>query len=193
MYNSETPTQKQVDFQMEMRKVWEDHIIWTRVVIMSFIAGLPDTNLAVQRLLQNQVDIGEAVKPFYGNTAGNKLTTLLKEHITGAYNVLVAAKAGDKVKLGSTNKSWYSNAEEIAVFLASANPKNWPVAEMKTHMKEHLDVTLAEAVARLQGKWAEDIAAYDKVHVQILDMADMLSSGIIAQFPEKFNPVNLVG
>ena len=107
--------------------------------------------------------------------------------------MLAAAKAGDKVKLESASKAWYVNADEIAGFLASANPKNWPAAEMRTHMKEHLDLTLAEAVARLQGKWAEDIAAYDKVHLQILDMADMLSGGIIAQFPEKFNPTNLVG
>jgi hypothetical protein len=193
MYTSETPTNKQVDFQMEMRKLWEDHIIWTRVVIMSYAAGLADTGLAVQRLMQNQVDIGEAIKPYYGNQGGNKLTALLKEHITGAYNVLAAAKAGDKSKTETSKKAWYANANEIADFLSSANPKNWRAAEMKVHMKEHLDLTLAEAVARLQGKWAEDIAAYDKVHLQILDMADELSEGIIEQFPGKFNPTNLVG
>ena len=179
-------TQKQVDFRMAMRKLWEDHIVWTRVVIMSVAAGLPDTSVAVQRLLQNQVDIGDAIKSFYGNAAGDKLTDLLKEHITGAYDVLIAAKAGDKAKLDAANKAWYANADEIATFLGGANPKNWPVTQMKAHMKDHLDFTLVEAVARLQGKWAEDVAAYDKVHMQILGMADMLSDGIIKQFPNNF-------
>ena len=54
-------------------------------------------------------------------------------------------------------------------------------------MREHLDITLEEAVARLQGNHAADIAAYDELHVQILHMADMLSDGIVRQFPNAFN------
>jgi len=177
---------KDAAFRAAMRKLWEDHIVWTRQVIVSALAGLPDLNFAVDRLMQNQVDIGNAVKPFYGDAGGEKLTTLLKEHISGAYEVLVAAKAGDNAKLDAANKAWYKNADDIAVFLAGANPENWPADQMKAHMKDHLDLTEAEAVARLQRKWADDVATFEKVHQQILGMADMLSSGIIAQFPKKF-------
>jgi hypothetical protein len=173
-------------FRLAMRKLWEDHIIWTRQVIVSAVAGLPDLSFAVDRLMQNQVDIGNAVKPFYGDPAGDKLIALLKEHISGAYQVLTAAKAGDNAKLNTENKAWYKNADDIAAFLAGANPANWPLDAMKMHMKEHLDLTLAEAVARLGMKWTDDIMAYEKVHAQILGMADMLSSGIIDQFPKKF-------
>ena len=179
-------TEKRTGFQAAMRKLWEDHIIWTRQVIVSAVAGLPDLNFAIDRLMQNQTDIGNAVKPFYGEAGGKKLTALLKEHISGAYEVLVAAKAGDNSKLDAASKAWYQNADDIAMFLAGANPQYWPAGEMKAHMKEHLDLTLAEAVARLQGKWADDIATFEKVHAQILGMADMLASGIIGQFPKKF-------
>ena len=177
---------KEDAFRMAMRKLWEDHITWTRLVIVSAAASLPDLTFAVDRLMKNQEDIGNAIKPFYGDAAGDKLIALLKEHISGAYAVLNAAKAGDNAKLAVENKAWYKNADDIAVFLGGANPENWPVDQMKAHMKEHLDLTLAEAVARLQAKWAEDVAAYEKVHMQILNMADMLSNGIIAQFPKKF-------
>jgi hypothetical protein len=136
--------------------------------------------------MQNQVDIGNAVKPFYGDAAGDKIIALLKEHISRAYEVVGAVKAGDTAKVDAANKAWDRNADDIAMFLSEANPQPWPADQMKTHMKDHLDLTKAEAVAGLQAKWSEDIATFDKVHVQILNMADMLSSGIIVQSPKKF-------
>ena len=170
-----------------MRKLWEDHITWTRVFIISAAGDLPDKATATDRLLQNQVDIGNAIKPYYGDAAGNKLTSLLKEHITTAAEVVAAAKANDSAKLADANKRWFANGDQIADFLSSANPKNWPQGEMRSMMHEHLDLTTKEAVARLHGDWSGDIAAYDAVHQQILKMADGLSMGIINQFPTKFD------
>jgi len=169
-----------------MRKLWEDHITWTRVFIISVAGDLPDKATATDRLLQNQVDIGNAIKPYYGDAAGNKLTTLLKEHITAA-EIVGAAKAGDQAKQDDATKRWYANADQIADFLSGANPKNWPQAEMRSMMHDHLDLTTKEVVARLHGDWAGDIKAYDDVHQQILHMADGLSTGIINQFPKKFD------
>ena len=175
-------------FQDDMRKLWEDHVTWTRLYIVSAVAALPDKAATAERLLQNQTDIGNAVKGFYGDAAGTKLTALLKDHIVIATQLIDAAKAGDNAKKDDAGKRWHANADEIAVFLSGANPKNWPAAEMKAHMKDHLDLTTTEVVAQLQADWKGSIAAYDKVHGQILKMADMLSSGIVAQFPEKFGP-----
>jgi hypothetical protein len=169
----------------DMRKLWEDHITWTRIYIISVGAGLGDKDTAAQRLLQNQVDIGNAIKPFYGDEAGNKLTALLKEHILGAADLLAAAKANDQAKVATQKARWYKNADDIAVFLSGANPKNWPAATMKSEMKMHLDVTLQEALDRFAGKWAEDVKDYDRVHEHILGLADTLTSGIAAQFPDK--------
>jgi hypothetical protein len=179
-------TAKGAAFQDAMRKLWEDHITWTRVFIISAAADLPDKAAATDRLLQNQVDIGNAIKPYYGDAAGNQLTSLLKEHITTAAEIVTAAKTKDKAKQDDATKRWFTNADQIADFLSKANPKNWEQAEMRKMMREHLNLTTEEVVARLQGNWAGDIAAYDKVHEQILHMADMLSQGIMNQFPDKF-------
>ena len=170
-----------------IRKLWEDHITWTRVFIISAVGDLPDKATATDRLLQNQVDIGNAIKPYYGDAAGDKLTTLLKEHITTAAEIVAAAKAGDKAKQDDATKRWFANADQIADFLSGANPKNWPQAEMSSMMHDHLNLTTKEVVARLHGDWAGDIKAYDDVHQQILHMADGLSTGIINQFPKKFD------
>jgi hypothetical protein len=177
---------KQLAFHDSMRKLWEDHITWTRLFIVSFAAGLPDTDTTAQRLLQNQTDLGNAIKPFYGDAAGRQLTSLLRDHILIAADLLTAAKAGDSAGVADANTRWYANADEIATFLHRANPDEWPLDEMKLMMREHLDLTLAEAVARLHGDWPADIAAYEQVHQEILQMADMLSAGIIQQFPKKF-------
>ena len=192
--NEALPQVKKIDplvFQQAVRKLWEDHVTWTRVYIIAALAGLPEADTAAGRLLQNQTDIGNAIKPFYGEQAGDQLTALLRDHILTAAELLAAAKAGDTAKFQDASARWYANADEIAAFLSSANPDNWPLADMQAMMKDHLDLTLQEATARLNGDWAADVAAYDRVHDEILHMADMLAAGIINQFPKNFGKLKV--
>ena len=174
-------------FRSDMRKLWEDHITWTRLAIISLTTGSPDTQATVGRLLRNQTDIGNAIKPFYGKAAGTALTGLLRQHILIAADVIAAAKAGDQAKLADAQARWEANADQIATFLSRANPHAWKLGEMKAMMREHLKLTTNEAVARLTGNWSADVAAYDAVHRQALHMADMLSTGIVQQFPRRFH------
>ena len=173
------------ELRTNMRKLWEDHITWTRNVICCLVDNLPGTDQAVKRLLKNQDDIGNAIKPVYGEDAGNKLTALLHDHITISADVVKAAKASDNTALDAANKKWYANADEISAFLSKANP-NWKLDDMKKMMHDHLKLTTDEAVARIKKDYDADIGAYDKVHNEILEMADMLTNGIVKQFPEKF-------
>ena len=179
-------TAKAARFHDDMRKLWEDHITWTRLAIVSFAAGLPDLQATEARLLRNQSDIAAAIRPYYGQAASRQLRDLLRAHILGAVALLQAAKSGDSAALAKARDAWYANGNEIADFLNKANPRNWPPGEMRSMMKAHLDQTLKEAVDRLNGRFAADIADYDAVHRHILDMADTLSDGIVAQFPARF-------
>jgi hypothetical protein len=169
----------------DMRKLWSDHVIWTREYIVAAIGGSPDANAAATRLLKNQDDIGGAVAGFYGKDAGDKLTGLLKQHIMIAVDLIAAAKANDQAKYNATDQQWKKNGEEIADFLSQANP-NWPKATLVNMMAAHLATTTKEVVARLNKKWDEDAAAFDEVYTHILHMSDALSDGIIKQFPKKF-------
>ena len=181
------PKQDPVEFSNAMRKLWEDHITWTRLFIVSDTANLPDLPFTTQRLLQNQTDIGNAIKPFYGEQAGDQLTSLLTDHILIAADLVNAAKAKDTAAFEDAKTRWYDNANQIAAFLNAANPKYWPLAKMQSMMKSHLDLTLQEASDHLSGNYAADIADYDLVHNEILEMADVLSQGILKQFPNLFN------
>ncbi|MER8574618.1 acetylglutamate kinase [Mesorhizobium sp. M1338] len=148
--------------------------------------GLPDSDEVAKRLLRNQDDIGDAVKPYYGDAAGQKLAMLLKDHIKIATDVVKAAKSGSKNKLAAAQKKWTGNADDIAIFLSKAN-SNWSEQDLKEMLHKHLELTTGEVVGRLKKDWAADIKSYDEGHVHMLKFADMLTDGIAKQFPDKFN------
>ena len=170
---------------MDERKLWIDHVSWTRNFIVSDIASLEDKNVVLERLLKNQDDIGNSIKPYYGEDAGNKLAALLREHIELAGEVLEAAKNKDSKALEKNNKLWYENADKIADFLSKANP-NYSNKELKDMLYKHLQFVTDQVVARLNKDWKSDISSYDKGEDHMIHFADILSEGIIKQFPDKF-------
>jgi hypothetical protein len=179
-------TAKAIAYHDKMRALWEAHGAWTHMVIVSFVGKLPNLAAEEHILLHNQVVIGNAVKPFYGVAAGNKLTTLLKTHILGAVKVLEAAKSGDKHKLAQAEAAWFANGRQIADFLHAADPKFLSRAAARKMMRIHLDQVIEQAVDELEGKYRADARAFAPYIHHLLDMADMISGGIIQQFPGRF-------
>jgi len=174
----------------DMRKLWTDHVVWTRDYIIAAVDDKPDATAAVNRLMKNQEDIGAAVGKYYGSSAGQQLTTLLKAHISQAGDVVKAAKSGNKAAFQQANDKWEQNAVQIADFLSKANPNNWPRATLVDMMKKHLATTTTEVQMRLNKDWDGDVRAYDAVYDHILMMSDALADGIVKQFPEKFASFN---
>jgi hypothetical protein len=172
--------------RQDMRKLWEDHVTWTRLAVISLTTDSPDTQATVGRLLKNQTHIGNAIKPYYGPAAGEQLTALLRKHILIAADLIAVARKGDQAGIASEQARWTANADQIATLLNKANPRSWKLGAMKTMMRDHLRLTTNEVVARLQGKWTADVRSYDRIHLQILHMADMLSDGLVKQFPARF-------
>jgi hypothetical protein len=169
-----------------MRKLWEDHVTWTRLAIVTFADGSPGFDATAARLLRNQRALGNVIKPFYGAAAGDRLTALLSDHITIAVELLQAAKAGDSAAVEDAAKRWYANSDDVADFLATANPRYWPRKDMRAAMRMHLDQTLAEAQHELGGDYRAGVADYTAIHRHILVMADVLSEGIMKSFPGRF-------
>jgi len=185
-HSSPALSQRSVALHANLRTLWEDHVMWTRLAIISLEGGTPDTDATVARLLRNQVDLGNAIKPYYGAKAGDALTRELKSHILIAADVIAAAKAGDQAKLADAQARWLRNADQIASLLHGVNPRHWPLAVLKDEMHMHLKLTTDEAVAHLQQHWDADVAAYDRVQQHILHMSDLLADGIVAQFPNRY-------
>ncbi|MEW9051566.1 MAG: glycosyltransferase [Neobacillus sp.] len=187
-----TPSQKQsisqseVKFHNEFRRLWFDHVLWTSNYITSATtAGAEDQKQVLARLLKNQEDIGNAIKPVYGEDAGNKLTVLLKEHIVIAGKIVDAAKAGKGDMVKQLDKEWHRNADDIAEFLSGANP-NLKIEDLKKLLYMHLELVTNDLSASLVKDWDARITAIDDGVTHIIIMSDAISSGIVKQFPQKF-------
>src|SRR6266540_1706153 len=168
-----------------MRKLWADHVVYTRLYVIAAVNGTDDAQSTAARLLKNQEDIGNAIVPYYGTPAGQKLTDLLKQHILIAVDLVGAAKANDQAKFQDADRRWHQNAADLATFLSGANP-NWPRQAVLDMLDQHLSLTIKEAVDRLQKNYADDVPNFDAIFNQAMMMADTLTNGIIAQFPAKF-------
>lgn len=179
------PTPKEIELKMSFRKLWEDHITWTRLVIIGIVDNIPGTDQATARLLKNYDDMESAMKPYYGAKNASTFGDLMKDHLVIAADLVKAAAAGDTTKATSLEKQWYDNAKAISVLLNKLNRKNWPTNAVYSMMQDHLKFTKAEAVARITKDYTADITAYDRIHNQALMMADTFSNGIIKQFPGK--------
>jgi hypothetical protein len=169
-----------------MRKLWSDHVFYTRNFIISDLASLGDTPAVTQRLLRNQDDIGNALKPIYGEDAGKKVTALLRDHILIAADIVNAAKGNDSKAVDAGEKKWRANADDIATFLSGANP-NWKKPALTDMLYKHLDLTTTEVVSRIKKDWTADIQAFDAGYDHMLMFADMLTDGIVKQYPKKFS------
>lgn len=176
-----------VALQTTLRKLWEDHITWTRNYIISDLANLEDKAEVTQRLLKNQDDLGAAIATVYGDPAGKEAAKLLREHILIAAEVVTAAKNNNTTDLEKSSKKWRDNANDLAQFLHKANPDYWPLDAVKDMLYQHLDFTTGEVVSRLKKDWKADIAFYDKGHDHMLMLADIMADGMQKQFPKKFN------
>jgi hypothetical protein len=175
-----------VKLKEDSRKLWVEHVLWTRNYIVSALAGLEDKDVTLKRLLKNQQDIGNSFKPFYGEAAGNELAALLQEHIAIAGKLVGALASGNQADAAKYNKEWHRNADDIAAFLSKKNP-NWSEKALKDLLYVHLQLLSEDVAARLQKNWDADVAAFDKGEDHILMLADALTEGIIKQFPQTFN------
>ncbi|HJV45510.1 MAG TPA: glycosyltransferase [Bacillota bacterium] len=174
-----------VQLKDHLHKLWIDHTLWTRSYITSALVNLEDQDKVLARLLKNQENIGNAIKPYYGEKAAQTLSELLKQHILIGGKVVEAAKTGNQPDLEKYNKEWYKNADDMAKFLSSANP-NWSDKVLKEMLHKHLDFVTKQLVARIHKDWDADILAFDQGEDHMVHFADTLAEGIIKQFPKRF-------
>lgn len=171
----------EVDLRNVLRKLWEQHIVWTRMTIASMIRDSPDVEFVTKRLLRNPTDFENALRYFYGDEIASQFSDLLKSHLVIAAELVKAAKVGYNKEAEDAEKRWYANADEIATFLGRINPY-WTQEDWRRMLYEHLKMTKSEAVNILTNKYEQSIIDYDEIENQALKMADVMAEGIVRQF-----------
>lgn len=175
----------ELELNQTFRMLWEQHVAWTRMLIISIAEELGDEEQVTKRLLRNPGDMAAVFKRYYGDKVAAQFNRLMTEHLVLAAQLVKAAKAGKSQAAAELEKKWYANADELAAFMSSINPY-WPKAVLTQLLHEHLRMTKDEAVFRLSKKYESDIAAYDGIERQALEMADAFTDGIVRQFPNQF-------
>jgi hypothetical protein len=142
--------------------------------------------VAEDQVVQDAHDIANAIAPFYGQPAADKLFGLLAAHY-GAIKQYMTATYAKKASAQSTAKAALeANADQIATFLSSANP-NWPKADLlaalQTHGAHH--VMQIDAVNALDFK--TEAGAWKDMRGHIYAIADILAQGIEKQFGAQGN------
>ncbi|WP_230203604.1 LysM peptidoglycan-binding domain-containing protein [Bacillus massiliigorillae] len=178
-------SESEYELRSDMRSLWEQHVAWTRMAIMSLVFNLPDVNVVLTRLLQNAPDMGDSLRPFYGKRNAKKYSELIKEHLLIAADLVKVAIAGNTQEVERLEKKWYANGDDIVQFLSSINP-NFPKEEFRKMFYEHLALTKAEAVAMITKDYKTSVELYNKIEAEALEMADEISDAIVKQFPRKF-------
>ena len=171
------------ELRMAMRKLWVSNAIWMREYIVNTIEADQSLDAASKRLAKSQDDIGRAFAPFYGAEAGTKVTTLLRQHTGLVKEMIESSMAKDTAKLKEADKRWRANADSITTLLSTVNPTNWPMATIQPVVVGGMNLTITETNARLKRDYNADVEAFDTILAQSLNLADMLSDGIIKQFP----------
>jgi len=171
----------EADFMAMNRLLWMEHVNWTRMTIISIVFGLPDLPFVQKRLLQNATDLGNCLRPFYGDQIADRYAELIKEHLLIAAQLVTAAAKGDAATADAKEKEWYRNADEIAVFLNRINPY-LSIEEVQKMFYTHLALTKKEAVTMIQKNYQEDVEVFDDIEAEALAMSDMIASAIVMQF-----------
>lgn len=186
-YNSQNYciSQNEVDLLKQMNLVWEQNIMWTRMLLISIAENLKDLDATEARLLQNPKDIANVFRTYYGNTTANTIENLLTEHLKIGKDLIVALKNNNQKLASELNTKWYKNADQMAVAFSSINPF-YPKETVRQMFYNHLKLTSDEVSARLKGNYTADIKAFDIVQNEILEMSQFFVDGIVRQFSNLF-------
>src|SRR5262249_6278922 len=140
---------------------------------------------AEKQVVANARQIADAIVPFYGKEAGDKLFGLLAGHYGAVKEYLEATAAGSKTKQDAAFQKLVANAGEIAKFLSGANP-NLPYDAVNGLLLAHGGHHVKEIQELKAKKYADEAQTWEEMKKHMYVIADALAGAIAKQFPAKF-------
>ena len=168
-----------VDLKATLRKLFTDHAVYTKFVLNDIVDGVSSVNAFLNRLLDNQVDIGNQLKAIIGEEAGNTLTYLLQQHIKLAGEVIKSAAGHDDENVLQRNvNELFENSNKVAEFLSSLNPEQLPYDVTESMFHTHNQFVIDMTISRLNGQHEEEQRLYDAYYNEILELSDAIYNAL---------------
>ncbi len=180
---TETPPNTDNDMgnslRQRMRMAWLNHITLVKFYLTSFFENLSSQNAWKDAVKNNAEEILNIFAQYYPASAMQRLRNLFMEHLRLTDEVAASLKA-DPTASGETMENWYINAEEIASFLSRQTPA-YNETELRKMLYNHLDMERQQMEAYLDGDYATDIKIFLNSQKNMIELADFLSSGLMAR------------
>ncbi len=174
---------EEVKLKLTMRNLWTQYTIWTRQFIVDLLGNLPSLDKTTERLIKNQESIGNCIKQYFGDIAGDSITSLLKDHVNITADLLRTVKDEDINRTKILEEDAIANAENISTFFATINPY-YDRQELIDMFDTNLVLTKYQFISRMEADYNSDIIYYDMGLHHIIMISDYLCDGIIDRFYE---------
>lgn len=175
------------DTRAALRDLWIGHVFWVRNVVEARLADDADrAKAAEQQVVANAQAIAGAVEPFYGKAASDQLFKLLAGHYGAVSEYLDAERNHDDAARQAAVAHLTDNASQIAGFLNSANPRNWPVDTLRGLLAAHGAHHIQQINQLAARQYADEAQTWAVMTHHMYAIADALADGLAAQFPDRF-------
>ena len=168
-----------VDLRQRMRMAWHNHITLVKFYLISFFENLSSQNAWKDAVYKNAEEILAIFAQYYPASAMQRFRKLFMEHLRLTDEVAAGLKA-DPAFSGAAMENWYINAEEIASFLSRQTPA-YNETELRKMFYDHLDMERQQMEAYLDGDYETDIEIYLRSQQNMIELADFLTSGLLAR------------
>ena len=168
-----------------LRFLWLQQVYWLRMANQSELWNLSDAEYVMNRLMENPQDFQMALKTFYGDENAKKFADLLTNHLTLVTNYVMAIRDGNTQAAADAENQINNNAVQMISFLTSINP-NWAAADLQRMFSEYMNLTKEEIDATMSQNFEDSINVFADIERGALEMADMMTKGIVSQFPQYF-------
>lgn len=168
-----------VDLRQRMRMAWLNHITLVKFYLISFFENLSSQNAWKDAVYKNAEEILAIFAQYYPASAMQRFRKLFMEHLRLTDEVAAGLKA-DPAFSGEAMENWYINAEEIASFLSRQTPA-YNETELRKMFYDHLDMERQQMEAYLDGDYETDIEIYLRSQQNMIELADFLTSGLLAR------------
>jgi len=183
-------------FRMDSRTIWTKFALGLVNLSVARQGKLDSAGQVEGRLIKAASSIGDFFVPYYGMTAGYKIGALLAAYARIGIDTIHTVQNGKD--LNQFRTLWISPINELADYLNELNPSNFP-KELLVDMFTNLAAYWTDNIkARFASDESADAISLDNISKLVItgipnhinrgytSLADVLSRGVIAQFPLSF-------